>query len=228
MFTVCFQPSSSSTRDCCPSISFVWWFLRLCMRLPLCGLDVHQLHGHTARHVTNCRQKIQKVKILKWQKCETFWPIIHEWLQRTDERTDKQEGHLNLERVHILLQQPSCLSAMFSLSGPRHPAALHMTKLVPVSAVIWPRMPCLPDLITLFSALCYTGCSGLSKSRLGFEPQQTRQSSGSGKKALFPFKVAGLSLVYKYMRYKLYIYNSSEGRSVPWGKMKRAGMIPQK
>lgn len=49
----------------------------------------------------------------------------------------------------------------------------------------------------------------------GFEPQQTPQSSGTRKKASLPFKVAGLSLVYKYMRYKLYIYIPSEGQCVP-------------
>lgn len=71
----------------------------------------------------------------------------------------------DLERVHIILQQPSCLSAMFSLSAPRHPAALHMTKLVPISVIIWLKMACLTR-ITLFPALRYTDRSGLRKPRL--------------------------------------------------------------
>lgn len=103
--------------------------------------------------------------------------MIYGWFDRlinrqwTDE-LDKQagSGHLkpssqDVERVHIVLQQPSCLSAMFSLSAPRHPAAMHMAKLVPISAVIWLRMACLTR-ITLFPALCYTGRSGLRKPRL--------------------------------------------------------------
>lgn len=152
-------------------------------------------------------------------------------------QADRQagSGHLkspsqDLERVHILLQQPSCLSAMFSLSAPRHPAALHMTKLVPVSAVIWPRMACLPDQnhslpSALLLRLLWT--EETQATEPGFEPQQTLQSSGSRKKASLPFKVAGLSSVYKYMRYKLYIYIASEGQSVPWGEMKSSRKVEE-
>lgn len=107
---------------------------------------------------------------------------------------------------------------MFSLSAARHPAALHMTKLVPVSAVIWPRMACLPDQnLSLPSPLLHwlLRTEETQATDPGFEPQQTPQSSGTRKKAVLPFKVAGLALVYKYMRYKLYIYIPSEGQSVP-------------
>lgn len=99
---------------------------------------------------------------------------------------------------------------MFPLSAARHPAALHMTKLVPVSAVIWPRMPGRLTSITLFAARRYTSCpptEEIQTTDTGFEPQQT---PGRGKKDWLPFKAVGLSLVYKYMRYKLYIYILSE------------------
>lgn len=98
-----------------------------------------------------------------------------------------------------------------------------MTKLVSVSAVIWSRVPCLPSqdpspLSPLQLWLLQT--EEIQAPDPGFEPQQTPQSAGTRKKALLPFKVAGLSLVYKYMRYKLYIYIPREGQSVLWGKIK--------
>lgn len=121
---------------------------------------------------------------------------------------DKQIGWVgtlsqDLEIVRILFQPPGSLSAMFSLSATRHPAALHMTKLVPVSAIIWPRTRCLPDQYhsipsPLLRWLLWT--EETQATDPGFEPQQTLQSSSTRKKALLPFKVAGLSLVYKYMR----------------------------
>lgn len=107
---------------------------------------------------------------------------------------------------------------MFSLSAPRHPAALHMTKLVPVSAVICPWMACLPDQNHSLPSPLLRWLLRTEETQAtdpGFEPQQTLQSSGTRKKALLPFKAAGLALVYKYMRYKLYIYIRSEGQSVP-------------
>lgn len=143
-----------------------------------------------------------------FKNTSNFCHIIYDWFHRYIDRqgesgqmngqTDRQagSGHLksssqDLEWVHILLQQPSCLSAMFSLSAPRHPAALHMTKLVPVSAVIWPRMACLPACltrITLFPALCYTGSSGLRKPRqriLGLSLNRLRRAPAQGKRPCF-------------------------------------------
>lgn len=98
-----------------------------------------------------------------------------------------------------------------------------MTKLVPVSAVIWSRVPCLPGQDpSPFSPLLLwlLQTEEIQAPDPGFEPQQTPQSAGTRKKAPLPFKVAGLSLVYKYMRYKLYIYIPREGQSVLWGKIK--------
>lgn len=101
-------------------------------------------------------------------------------------------GHLktssqDLERIHILFQLPSCLSAMFSLSVPRHPAALHMTKLVTVSVVIW-RTMAWPTRITLFPALCCAGCTGLRKPRLqilGLSLHRLYRSPAQGKRPHF-------------------------------------------
>ncbi len=151
---------------------------------------------------------------------------VDRWMDRQAGSGHLKSSSQDPERVHILLQQHSCLSAMFSLSAPRHPAALHMTKLVPVSAVIWPRMACLPDQNhSLPSPLLHwlLRTEETQATDPGFESQQTPQSSGTRKKASLPFKVAGLSLVYKYVKYKLYIYIPSEVSRFPEVKWQALG-----
>ena len=138
----------------------------------------------------------------------------------------------DLETVHILLQQPSCLSAMFSLSAPSSSGSPAHDQISPSISryLAADGLPAWPDSFSspapLLPWLLRTEETQASDPR--FEPQQTPQSSGTRKKASLPFKAAGLSLVYKYMRYKLYIYIPSEGQSVPWGKMKSAGKVEEK
>lgn len=142
---------------------------------------------------------------------------------------DRQAGSGYL--THILFQQPSCLFAMFSLSAARHPAALHMTKLVPVSAVIWLRMACLPNQNRSLPSPPLHWRLRPEETQAtdpGFEPAQTLQSSNTRKKASLPFKVDSLSLVYKYMSYKLHIYILSEGQTFPWGEMRSSEDVVEK
>lgn len=136
-----------------------------------------------------------------------------------------------LERVHFLLQQRSCLSPMFSLSTSRHPAALHMTKLVPVSTVIWPRMACLPDQNHSLPSPLLQRLLGTEETQAtdpGFEPQQTPQSSGTRKKALLPFKVAGLAWFINIWDINyIFIYRVRVSR-FPEVKWKVAGKVEEK
>lgn len=124
-------------------------------------------------------------------------PLLCSWTDRwMDRKTDRLWTTLKPNSQHLESSHPPpaaqlSICHVFFIS-PHHPAALHMTKLVPVSAVIWPWMASLPDQNHSFSSLLLhllIQTEEIQATNPGFEPQQTPQCSGTKKRALLPFKV---------------------------------------
>lgn len=103
MFTVCFQRSSSSARDCYPSIMLVRWFLGLYTLYALvwlrcqsatcwCWQSANPLHGQIGQHMDELIWKMYASVLSKHIAISNSWAKIS---KKMSSSTNKDELSMN-------------------------------------------------------------------------------------------------------------------------------------